>query len=253
MLTAKHQKEYIRKLEREALNQLKAIAHSKDEESIHRFRIAIKKMKALQSLLKDFKKKNFIRPVKKAFRATGIVRDIGNANAIEQDHFKLSSSISEKRKSEFQAEYRKLARHILEYKPCFAKTKKKFTREIEGVHMKALRSHFGKELAKIPGLIVRNDIHAIHQSRKKLKNLFYLHNMLPEPLQKKLNIRVKYIDDLQDKIGKWHDLVLAEPMLKKRIGEKQMIVIRREMESFLNEIRHMISGFHSKLVYKAEL
>ncbi|HLX93078.1 MAG TPA: CHAD domain-containing protein [Puia sp.] len=252
MLTAKHQKKYIRKLEREAIDQLKAIAHSTDEESIHRFRIAIKKMKALQSLLKDFKKKNFIRPVKKAFKATGGVRDIGNANAIELDHFKLSTRTSQKRKSEFEAEYRKLARHILEYKPCFAKTKKKFTRQIGGVHMKMLKNHFGKELAKIPRLIVRNDIEAIHESRKKLKNLFYLHNMLPEPLQRKLNIRIKYIDDLQDKIGKWHDLVQAEPMLKKRIGEKQLIVIRSEKQSFLDEIRNMTSGFRSKSVQYAE-
>jgi CHAD domain-containing protein len=109
--------------------------------------------------------------------------------------------------------------------------------------------YFKRILSAIPKNLEKNNPENIHSGRKQLKELLYLHHMLPGSVKKKLLVRVEYIDCLQDKIGKWHDLVIAETLLKKRINRSQMIIIRQEKERVLGETRKMIEDFPEKATF----
>jgi CHAD domain-containing protein len=142
--------------------------------------------------------------------------------------------------------------HADEYQKCLAKTWKRLHKKIRPVSFHWIENYFKKELAAIPNHLAQNNNDSIHEGRKKLKNLLYLYRMLPGPMQKKLLLQIDHIDNLQDKIGKWHDLVLAEPILRKRISSMQMVIIRREKEDLLEESRKMTEHFLEKVKISAE-
>jgi CHAD domain-containing protein len=239
MLTRKRQRKYISKIKKEAVEQLKKIAGPVSAEDLHHLRIAIKKMKSFQTFLSPSTGKKYIRPLKKIFAESGNVRDIHIANLIEADHFKLSPAIKNKRQREFIDAYQKFALHTAAYPKCFAKTSKRLQSKIRNVPVHSIKNHFSLALDAIPKNLSTDNDKKIHSCRKRLKNLLYLYHMLSESLQEKLQFPIDDIDKLQDMIGKWHDLVIAEPILKKRMSSTQILVITREKENLLKEARKM--------------
>ena len=87
---------------------------------------------------------------------------------------------------------------------------------------------------------------ALHESRKIIKNLLLALKALPKSLQAQLTINKKYLDDLQDKIGKWHDMIVTLEMLPANDGNHQSLVDKKQ-EQFL-AIKSMADVFNEKVI-----
>jgi CHAD domain-containing protein len=246
MLSIKRQRKYIRKIKKEAAWQLKKVAGPSSAEDLHRFRVSIKKIRSFEAFPNLSKGKKHMQPLKKIFTQSGNIRDIHNANLMEQDHFALSPVIKNKRLWEFNSAYQKFASRAADYQECFLKELEYLNKKTNSVSFHAIEDHFKKELTIISNCLAKNNAENLHPCRKRLKNLLYLYHVLSKSLQKKLNIRIDYIDQLQDLIGKWHDIEFAEPILKKRINSTQILIITREKENLLKKIRITSENFFNK-------
>ncbi|HEY4875562.1 MAG TPA: CHAD domain-containing protein, partial [Puia sp.] len=196
MLTRNHQRKYIDKIKKEAASQLKKMAAPSSPEDLHRFRVSLKKLKSFGDYLSASKDKSIFKPLKKLFKRSGKLRDLHNADLIEEDHFIISPVTKNKRKQKFNDACRQFASDAADHQKCLAKTGKHLLKKIKGVSFDSIQNYFSKEIAAIPAYLSKNNDDAIHSGRKRLKILMYLYRMLSTSLQKKLNIQIDYLDQL---------------------------------------------------------
>lgn len=248
MVSRGHQKKYLNKIKNAAKFQLKKNSNHFSAEDIHQFRLSLKKLKSFSKFLCP-NDKNCLKVLKTAFSQSGYIRDIHNAGLIAESHFVISGTKKNIWQREFNTASQKFAFHASEYLKSFMKVSNHLQKKIEPVSFHRVYKYFKRILSAIPKNLEKNNPENIHSGRKQLKELLYLHHMLPGSVKKKLLVRVEYIDCLQDKIGKWHDLVIAETLLKKRINRSQMIIIRQEKERVLGETRKMIEDFPEKATF----
>ena len=89
----------------------------------------------------------------------------------------------------------------------------------------------------------------LHENRKRIKHLLYAFGFLPKKLRDQFDVDEKYLDNLQQQIGTWHDLEMALVLLKQK-GLKQEPVyskIRREQEELYEKIRREAKLFGKKV------
>jgi CHAD domain-containing protein len=246
MLSTRQQKSYLDKIKKEAHAQLKKIASSFNPDDLHQFRLSIKKMKSFGRFCCPSESKNLIAPLKMAFIKSGEVRDLINAVLIADNHFIFSTNTRNKWRREYNNAYRDFAFEAGKYWKQFGKTWNYLRKEIRPVPFNRIDNFFKSELVKTGKYFGQNKNASLHDGRKRLKYLLHLYRMLPRSIKEKLPVRVDYMDSLQDEIGKWHDLSLAEPILKKKINRIQMQVIRKEKENILEKTLRMSAHFLEK-------
>jgi CHAD domain-containing protein len=247
MLNVRHQKKYLNKIKNAAKIQLNKNDDPFSPEDVHQFRLALKKLKSLSEFLCSSKEKNCIGVLKKAFSQSGNILDLYNAYLITESHFVFSVLHKNKWQRELNIAYQRFVFHATEYRKSFTNASKHLQKKIRPVSFHCIDKYFKRKLSAIPKYLEKNNDEDMHSGRKQLKNLLYLHHMLPRSIKKKLLVRVEYIDSLQDIIGKWHDLVLAEAILKNRINRAQMIIIRKEKEHVLGETKKLSEDFLKKI------
>jgi CHAD domain-containing protein len=248
MLSAKRQRKFIQKAEQEADSSLKTFNCGEQKEKLHRLRISIKKIQALGQFINPAKSRRRLHPVKKIFKAAGIIRDISIANQIEEKYIELSPGIKNKRKQALDDAYRSFILQAQQSMDSIAKSNKGLIRMIHPASVHSIKNYFQKEFSGIAVDLKAGNPDEIHSCRKRLKNLFYFYNLLPSSIQKKLNTRIEYIDSLQDKIGQWHDLINAAPVLEKRIINAGVTAaITHETEQLSKTIKKMGENFYSKV------
>ncbi|HLY72326.1 MAG TPA: CHAD domain-containing protein, partial [Puia sp.] len=149
MLTVNRQRKYIHKIKKEAAWKLKKKAGLSSVDDLHRFRVSIKKLKSFKSFLNPSKDKKYTRPLKKLFAQSGNIRDLHNADLIEENHFVLSQATKSKRLGEFNAAYQKFASHAADYRKYFIRVLANLNKKINPVSIHAIKDHFKKELTAI--------------------------------------------------------------------------------------------------------
>jgi len=77
--------------------------------------------------------------------------------------------------------------------------------------------------------------------------LIHLHELSPNYQTGELQLNWPYLDLLQDKIGKWHDMHRTELWMKKNKANKSSLkIIHAKLQEQLVEIREMKKDFEIK-------
>jgi CHAD domain-containing protein len=184
---------------------------------LHQMRIHMKKIHALvlfnayiqesQKIIRNYK------PIKDLFRKAGKIRVLQvNLDILKQDEKEnslfgktLSKQIEKKTKG-FLKKRKKWSHTIQNTFPNIDSqisncSEKRFTRYLKG-QVKKAQMEFQKE--------------EFHEARKRIKLVLNLYVLLPKISPDTLKLDLVYLDQLQDKIGKWNDLNENIKMIKKK-------------------------------------
>jgi len=240
MLKGKKQRKYLAKKGREWQDQLQLFGRDRKEEALHDLRVAVKKIKAFTRLSKACSgrasAKDF-RLLKKMFRQAGAVRDLGNLLG-ELDHFhSVPQEFRQQKQLLQQTETTVFIDNIGEYRKKGKKAGRRLLHDVHAIPAACIRNWYAEQLVDI-GVLLTASGDRLHKARKKIKELLYVLKVLPSGLVEGLALDAKYLNDLQDAIGKWHDTVMVVTSWAgtDRDGGLEMVRECRERESAVRRL-----------------
>jgi len=232
---------------------LKAFLETGDQEQLHRFRVQIKKVRAMLSLFDDTSKhpgllKGF-KPVKKIFGFAGQIRDAyTNLQLSARYHLKNEAFESSQQKiiedgtAEFQHEGKKYLRLI---KEVYRHLKKQLTR----INDKSVAEYYKKQLIEISGNFAVSGFNEdMHTNRKLIKILVYNHKLASNALNGSVPFNSAYLDKLQSAIGEWHDNVVAAQLFSTpELNDKPVVTtIKKKNAGVKRTITRLADDFLKK-------
>jgi CHAD domain-containing protein len=233
--------------------QLKAFLETGDQEALHKFRVQIKKLRAMLLLFDNTSKepsllKNF-KPVRKIFKYAGNIRN-AHVNLELSERYQLKNELFE------SGQQRIIEEGTTEFKikgAAFFKdiksAHKKLKKHLHGVDNKLIAGYYQKQLHEIStNLAVSGFNEDMHTNRKLIKILVYNHKIAGGSLNGSISCNVAYLDKLQEAIGKWHDNLLAEELFSlPELNDKPIVTkIRKLNAGFKRKIANLADDFLKK-------
>ncbi len=252
-MNKKDETKYLAKEWKAMNSHLKVFLESGDQEELHRFRVQIKKVRAMLSLFENTSKQQHLlkdfKPVRKIFKYAGQIRDaytnlqLGERYQLKNEVFESSQQkIIEEGTLEFKQHGKKHLKHI---KSVYKQLKKQLSK----AHNKAIAEYYKKQLQEISGnLTVSGFNEDMHTNRKLIKILVYNHKLANKALNGSVPFNVAYLDKLQGAIGEWHDNVIAAELFSTpELNDKPTVTkINRKNVSVKRSITLLADDFLNK-------
>ncbi len=249
----KEEVKYLDKEWQEMNARLKAFLETGDQEALHKFRVQIKKLRAMLLLFEQTSKENGLlknfKPVRKIFKYAGNIRDahtnlqLSERYKLKNEQFEISQQkIIDEGTTEFQSKGEEFLKDI-------KTAHKKLKKQLHKVNDSHIAAYYKDQLEQIAtNLTVFGFNEDMHTNRKLIKILVYNHKLAGHALDGKIPFNIVYLDKLQEAIGKWHDNLLAEELFSlpelndkpivtkiKRLNTGVKRSIARLAEDFLNK------------------
>lgn len=237
----KQQAKYLDKEWDELTAHLVAFLASEDQEQLHKFRVQIKKIRAMLNLFENTSRQHGLlrnlKPLKKIFGYAGVIRNayinlqLGKKYQLKNNLFESSQ---QKIIDESIAEF---LQHGDEYSKHIKDAHKKVIKNLTTADDSAIIDYYKNKLeyinVNLEPLKFNEDIHT---ARKQIKLLVYNYKLAEKELGDDFYFNLKYLDNLQDKIGDWHDNELAvqlfsspelnDKIIAARIKKKNAVIKR---------------------------
>ncbi|MBI1193011.1 MAG: CHAD domain-containing protein [Bacteroidetes bacterium] len=192
------------------LHYLAYCLHGKGED-LHRWRIAMKRVRAFQALyaLNTERKhvRKVLRPLRRLYRQTGLIRQSAlNAAALKRMTPEFEGTETADKASPEAALLRQCdrANHWVRQ---YIQLLRKASRSLSN---RQLRRHFSGMVRDLDKNFRRmHAVEELHDCRRVIKHLIYQHQALPEHIQRKMTLKVSYLQEIEEAIGAWHDAALA--------------------------------------------
>jgi len=255
MLKKGRQKKRFKAIGKAMLRHLRAFFELQNPEALHHFRIKVKKMRALLLFLQDGVQDKYeaglLKSLQSIFKHAGRIRsahiNIGLLiqYPVTDPTFKIEQENIEKNEIE----------HFCAKRDAYIKSVKLISKALSDtfrdIDDKEILTLYKKRIKKLVRFFERPslDIHKLHKTRKKIKNLLYLYRILPKSLVRKLDLNDAYLEHLQEAIGKWHDVVLPLELLKTEGYENrsEIAAIHREKGLLYRSIQTLSNNFGRKV------
>jgi CHAD domain-containing protein len=215
-------------------------ATERGEETLHTLRVDIKKLRAVDSLVQQLNHQlGNTQSLKKIFRKAGKIREL---QINRQIRLKLSQPT--------QSEIDRIAKIEKKLSEKFARKCHSYLRDIDQLNLKvgitdkvqnekATLDYFHHLQEKAALASAAHDRYSLHQYRKIIKKILYCYEALPMPLKKKVKLNTRFLDQIQNRIGRWHDTLIAIKQLKKASSngnDKALLIRLRKKEKKLFSI-----------------
>ena len=229
MLTKRKQRRFLAEKEQRWMHQLEAFGESHDDEALHRLRVEVKKIRALVKLISTDSGKRaagHFRGLKQMFREAGVIRDAASqAQWLEQRH--LMSPVEREQRAAFvRAAGDLFTSHLDRFRQNGQKASRRLRSDAHSIHAGRIRRWFAREILDA-GILLSRQGPEIHDARKKIKTILYVHKLLPLAISQRIPLNTGYLDQLQEAIGQWHDAVLVRDQ---EAGEGRPLVQEIEQE-----------------------
>jgi len=234
------------------LKNLAILSMSRDPEAINELRLEVKKIKAIATLLKQSgKNKDFsTRLLKPLMHDSGIIRLAELNLKILRDHEFRNVNLEREQNGIIENGYVQISVKSEEYKEAVKTLEKKFEGSLFSLKNKEARNYFATIISELSiDFLWPIDKDRLHENRKKIKNLFYTIKVLPTRLKEKIGLNIKYLNQLQDDIGQWHDhsLTLALLCQHELNNEPVYFTISQKETELLEEIKKEVTFFDKKI------
>lgn len=224
-----------------------------DQEALHKFRVQIKKIRAMLSLFEATSNQTGLlkvfKPVRKVFKHAGTIRDahmnlqLGEIYEIKNEAFTSSQQrIIEEGTIEFGQNGKKFIKDI---KQAYKLLKK----QLPGIENHAITDYYKKQLRSIAtNLAVSGFTEDMHTNRKLIKILVYNYKLAEKALNGSISFNTTYLDKLQEAIGKWHDNIVAEQLFSSTdLNDKPVVSkIKRKNAGIKRTITSLAEDFMNK-------
>ena len=237
------------------LRHLMAFFEMQNPESLHRFRIKVKKMKALLLFLQDGVQEKY-----ETGRLVSLQSIFKHAGRIRNAHINIGLLIQYPvADPAYKIEQENIERNEIGQfcakRNAYIKSVKLISKALsdafQDIDDKDILTLYKKRIKKLARFFERLnlDIDQLHKARKRIKNLLYLYRILPKSLARKLHLNDTYLDQLQDAIGKWHDVVLVLELLKVEGYTNRGVIaaIHREKRRLYHSVQTLSNNFGQKV------
>lgn len=219
------------------------------EESLHKLRVEIKKLRAIGRLIDDITNSNNIThtllPVVSIFRQAALIRSI-------HIHIKLTSKVSSKK---FRAQQLKLQqqREVLfvskqaRFTTQLKKAERKLLLKTKNIKSKAIEKWFTQNL-KRAGRRIKAGENKFHSGRKIIKRLLYVNDVIaPTPWINKI-----YLKQVEELIGHWHDLTESKAFIEKiyPAEKKTIALLAKKSRQSTAVIKNLMADFKTSVTAK---
>lgn len=228
MLNKKTQQKYFRESAAVVDKSLKTFKKKRDKEALHKLRVEVKKMKAVLLLqsgsFSDEKLPEEFSEIRKVFKEAGKIREADINIKLLKAHDVTDSKIKKELKAIVKKKGEEFRGKIASHLRKLHKTVPLFLRKFSALPGEKIVGLFNKELRSLSAASqVRMGPVQLHDCRKQLKNLLYIHSSLGSAMIKKMKINIFYLKKLEETIGEWHDVIIIIDLLKERgYSEKQL-------------------------------
>lgn len=232
-----------------------------DQEALHKFRVQIKKLRAMLIFFENTSKQHGLmkhfKPVKEIFKHAGQIRDAY-----------MNLQLSEKYELKNEAFETSQQKTIDDGIEIFRQNDKKFIKTIKKAHNKlakqlskinndSIAAYYRQQLEQISvNLAVSGFTEEMHTNRKLIKILVYNHKLADKALNGSLSFNTAYLDKLQGNIGEWHDNIVAEQLFSSpELNDKPVVSkIKKINANVKRRIRLIASDFlHKATTIEKEL
>ena len=256
----KTEKVYLNELWENMVNHLIGFIRTSDQEELHLFRVQVKKITAMLTLLDHAFPKNQLskdfKPIRKIFKHGGLIRN-AYINLQLGEHYHLNSV-------QFKTSQQMVIENgILEFKALEKKYFKtlravhdKIKEDLKVINNKCINEFYCENLEQIAGALDNLEFNeALHKARKQIKTLLYNRKIAQKALEGKLQVNSDYLDKLQASIGDWHDNILAiELFSMPELNDRPVITrIKRQNTRLKKSIAVLAKGFATKATLPVDI
>jgi CHAD domain-containing protein len=232
---------------------LKAFLETGEKEDLHKFRVQIKKLRAMLFLFENTSKENGLlknfKPVRKIFKYAGNIRnaqinlELGELYQLKNEQFETGQQkIIEEGTIEFRSKGEEFIKNI-------KTAHKRLKKQLPKVDDSRIANYYKTQLNDIAtNLAVSGFTEDMHTNRKLIKILVYNHKLADKALNGSLPFNTDYLDKLQEAIGKWHDNLLAEQLFSSpELNDKPIVTkIKRANSGIKRSISTLADDFLRK-------
>lgn len=253
-MKTKQQKEYFKSLWYSMETHFMAFYDTQDAEELHQMRVQVKKIRALLDQLTDAgdqkKTTRYLKKLKEIFRHAGKLRSV-HVNLEVMDNLNINNDDFVAQQQEILANETSLlyAKHD-EYVKSLKKAFKVFSKQFDDIRDKKVFRLFERQIKNLAQYFDSDwtfDLR-LHEARKHIKELLYLHRALNEEQTQLFALNTEYLNDLQDIIGKWHDHVLTLQLVDDQFSVQTDIIdqLAEQISQLEAEISLMSQDFKQK-------
>lgn len=212
--------------------QYEILAGEPNHDTIHKFRLEVKKLDALIELLQRSglkpKPDILLKPLKIIFQQLGDIRNtqqiinLAEKHQLEQQSHAIELSHSLHRlKLDLQEHYPVLIRQAL-------RQLQEKRSEFRSIKRQTIETVYLHQFSKVIRYFMQEDpTLELHRYRKKIKFLIYNQVYLRKTTRSAIEPEIKYLDTIQRSIGDWHDYTVLETWIESNYpatnGEKAEI------------------------------
>lgn len=210
----------------------------KKPENLHQFRIQFKKVSALlilsENSLHHCRLTHYFKPVKKIFKSAGELRDFYIGQAVGGNRQTLEKAVQN-----FCSKKHRYWRKI-------GKSRCKLITRIKPVKYTAINKFYDTELRKTAATFMAAPSDAdMHKCRKRIKILLYNEKLARDSLSTRVDWR--YLDQLQEMIGRWRDQAILLAASKK--GSTTTRKLTKQQSQQRKDIENIASNFYQRATY----
>jgi len=211
MLKAKKQRDAFNTTWENLSDHLWCFYYDRDPRSVHQARVATKRLKAQLLLFQAQGDASDLPPafgkVQKIFKHLGRIRSAQIHLTRLEGHGMATSEHGRKVRYTQTIETKRFADHYSAYAKDLKKAHADLEAGFSNLDLSLLETFLRKEMRVVERFFRKTykDADQLHDIRKRIKNLLFIHPVLPKMLRNKLRMNTDYLDELQEAIGKWHD------------------------------------------------
>src|SRR5579872_4200632 len=233
MLKKRKQQQYFAKQKKQWQRELKTFGVSGDQESLHRLRVAVKKVRAFARLAaacgdKTLEKDS--RRLRKMFRQAGVIRDAANHRQLLERFHPADPVYTEEQAQVETSTAETFKGRIGRYRKQGKKAARRLLTDVRTIRSSCVRDWYAVQLIETAMLLTASG-DLLHMARKKIKDMLYVLKLLPQGLVREINLNTEYLGMLQKAIGEWHDAVIVVSGIKDVPGKEAMIKECRDREA----------------------
>jgi len=211
-----------------------------DQEQLHKFRVGVKKLRAVATLIEETTAlahvRNELKPIRQTYQLGGQVRD----SYLHMELAKSVASTDKKYLSNEKVVMKKAARKLRKDRPhhykMLRRAQARLLRRIPKVRNKKISAFYDTELLAIGECLSSStEVEPMHDCRKRLKVLLYNLPLVAEILEVKVN--AGYLKQVQRVIGDWHDHVLAAEQFPELGGKSDQL---------MNDVKTLTENFYER-------
>lgn len=248
-------KKYIDEIWNEMITHFKLFAKAGDQEELHKFRVAVKKIKSFYILVQacnngDELLKNF-EPVIKVFKQAGVIRDTYLKLQFSGRYQFTSEGLRNEQKQLLTTSIIELRHYAKKDLKVFAKAYRQLQTRIPDINSQAIVFFYQRQLYQITHILSRSKFdEELHTCRKKIKHLLYNYKVIGKKSTKEISLNVPYFDQLQKMAGNWHDKLSLKNLLSVNLtGNADILKLQIEIDDLQQDIAAHYNGFWNKAIH----